>query len=207
MLCYAASLLRSAGGFSVNCHFGRPAEGSRRQGVPQLLLSPVSSQSTDFPNALLIAKRTAAPGSSLRVRGPKDNSEKHKFDVRIRTAACETSQPGSGQRPIFLTAVELRSLFVGPPCFASSGISTQDQSKIAILLENITMARTSLVDLGGRTKGLPRGNPFKKGQRLPFQFKPGQSGNPGGRPKSRQTMKSIYESMLAAPLLSNSVER
>jgi len=31
--------------------------------VPQLLLSPVSSQSTDFPNALLIAKRTAAPGS------------------------------------------------------------------------------------------------------------------------------------------------
>ena len=60
-----------------------------------------------------------------------------------------------------------------------------------MLLENTTMARTTFIDLGGRKKGLPRGKPFKKGQRLPFQFKPGQSGNPGGRPKSRQTMKSI----------------
>ena len=61
------------------------------------------------------------------------------------------------------------------------------------------MARTTFIDLGGRKKGLPRGKPFKKGERLPFQFKPGQSGNPGGRPKSRQTMKSIYESLLGRP--------
>ena len=52
-------------------------------------------------------------------------------------------------------------------------------------------ARPIFIDLGGRKKGLPRGKPFKKGERLPFQFKPGQSRNPGGRPKSLQTMKSI----------------
>jgi len=40
---------------------------------------------------------------------------------------------------------------------------------------------------------------FPKWRALAFQFKPEQSGNPGGRPKSRQTMKSIYESMLGRP--------
>jgi hypothetical protein len=36
----------------------------------------------------------------------------------------------------------------------------QLQSKIAKLLENTTMARTTFVDLGGRKKGLPR---FQRG--------------------------------------------
>ena len=56
--------------FWVACHLeghGKGLEPRRIQEqirvVPQLLLSPVRSQSTDFPNALLIAKRTAAPGS------------------------------------------------------------------------------------------------------------------------------------------------
>ena len=58
------------------------------------------------------------------------------------------------------------------------------------------MAPTTFIDLGGRKKGLPRGKPFKKGERLPFQFKRGQSGIPERTGESRQTIKSIYESML-----------
>ena len=34
------------------------------------------------------------------------------------------------------------------------------------MLENITRARTTFIDLGGRKKGLPRGKPFKKGEGL-----------------------------------------
>ena len=45
-----------------------------------------------------------------------------------------------------------------------------------------------------RKKGLPRGKSFEKGERLPFQFKPGLSENLGGRAKSRQKMKIVYES-------------
>jgi Family of unknown function (DUF5681) len=33
----------------------------------------------------------------------------------------------------------------------------------------------------------------------PSQFKPGQSGNPGGKPKVHQTMKMNYEALLSSP--------
>ena len=42
----------------------------------------------------------------------------------------------------------------------------------------------------------PSGRPFKKGERLPFQYKLGESGNPGGKPKIHQTLKMNYERML-----------
>jgi Family of unknown function (DUF5681) len=39
-----------------------------------------------------------------------------------------------------------------------------------------------------KVKKRPRGKPFAKGNTLslPYRFKPGQSGNPGGRPKSKE---------------------
>jgi hypothetical protein len=49
------------------------------------------------------------------------------------------------------------------------------------------------------SKKLPRGKPFKKGERLPFQYKPGQSGNPSGKSKVPKTMKVNYEALLSGP--------
>jgi hypothetical protein len=50
-----------------------------------------------------------------------------------------------------------------------------------------------------KQKGLPRGKPFKKNEHRPGQFEPGQSGNPGGKPKVHQTMKMYYEAQLLQP--------
>jgi hypothetical protein len=46
-------------------------------------------------------------------------------------------------------------------------------------------------------KKRPRGRPFPKGVHHATEFKPGQSGNPGGKPKVHQTMKMNQERMLA----------
>jgi hypothetical protein len=56
-----------------------------------------------------------------------------------------------------------------------------------------------LLKIGAPSKKLPRGRPFKKGERLPFQFKPGQSGNPSGTSKKPKTMKANYEELLGSP--------
>ena len=50
-----------------------------------------------------------------------------------------------------------------------------------------------------RPKLHPRGKPFKKGERHPFQFQPGQSGNPGGKPKIHQTLSMECARLLAKP--------
>jgi hypothetical protein len=46
-----------------------------------------------------------------------------------------------------------------------------------------------------KVKKLPRGKPFAPGNTmsLPYRFKPGQSGNPSGRPKSREINKASRE--------------
>jgi hypothetical protein len=48
-------------------------------------------------------------------------------------------------------------------------------------------------------KGKPRGNPDKT---APFRFKPGQSGNPGGRPKGAGSKKisEAYSAALMSPV-------
>ncbi len=61
------------------------------------------------------------------------------------------------------------------------------------------MAKPFSIILGPKSKGRPRGKPFQKGERLPYQFKPGQSGNPGGKPKVHQTLRKEYESFLGGP--------
>jgi hypothetical protein len=58
------------------------------------------------------------------------------------------------------------------------------------------MSKTIVMASVGRTKLRPRGKPFVKGKVLPFQYKPGESGNPGGKPKVHQTMKMNYEHIL-----------
>jgi hypothetical protein len=45
------------------------------------------------------------------------------------------------------------------------------------------MAKIVVVGIGARSKKRPPGKSFQKGQRQPFQFQPGRSGNPGGKPK------------------------
>jgi hypothetical protein len=59
------------------------------------------------------------------------------------------------------------------------------------------MTKVVVVGTGTRQKLRPRGKPFKKGERHAFQFKPGQSGNPGGKPKIHQRMRSEYDALLA----------
>jgi hypothetical protein len=59
------------------------------------------------------------------------------------------------------------------------------------------MTRIVIVGTGARRKLRPRGKPFKKGERHAFQFKPGQSGNPGGKPKIHQRMGVAYAAILA----------
>ena len=56
-----------------------------------------------------------------------------------------------------------------------------------------------LLKLGVPSKKLPRGRPFKKGERLPFQYKPGESGNPSGKSKAPKTMKANYDELLSGP--------
>ena len=61
------------------------------------------------------------------------------------------------------------------------------------------MLNLKLLKIGVRSKKLPRGRSFKKGERLPFQYKPGQSGNPSGKSKTPRTMKANYEALLGCP--------
>lgn len=49
-------------------------------------------------------------------------------------------------------------------------------------------------------KGKPRGRPFKKGERTPWQFQPGNKASNGGVPKVHQTMKAIYDRWLGTEI-------
>ena len=59
------------------------------------------------------------------------------------------------------------------------------------------MSKIVIVGTGTRPKLRPRGRPFKKGERHAFQFQPGESGNPGGKPKVHQRMSAEYDALLA----------
>jgi hypothetical protein len=59
------------------------------------------------------------------------------------------------------------------------------------------MVKIVIIGTGARPKLRPRGRPFKKGEGHAFQFKPGQSGNPGGKPKIQQRMSAEYDAFLA----------
>jgi hypothetical protein len=61
------------------------------------------------------------------------------------------------------------------------------------------MSNIVVVGPAVRPKRRPRGKPFKKGDRHPFQFQPGQSGNPGGKPKIHQTLSMECARLLAQP--------
>jgi hypothetical protein len=66
--------------------------------------------------------------------------------------------------------------------------------------EHGVMPNIVVVGPGVRSKRRPRGRPFKKGERQPFQYQPGQSGNPGGKPKIHQTLSMEYSRWLARPV-------
>jgi hypothetical protein len=61
------------------------------------------------------------------------------------------------------------------------------------------MSKIVVVGPAVRSKKRPRGRPFQKGERQPFQFQPGQSGNPGGKPKIHQTLSMECARLLAQP--------
>jgi Family of unknown function (DUF5681) len=62
------------------------------------------------------------------------------------------------------------------------------------------MTKVVIVGTGMRPKLRPRGKPFRKGERHAFQFKPGQSGNPGGKPKIHQRIGAEYATRLLEPV-------
>ena len=45
----------------------------------------------------------------------------------------------------------------------------------------------------------PLGHQFKKGEQHQFRYRPGQAGNPGGKPKIHQTLSTEYARWLARP--------
>jgi len=61
------------------------------------------------------------------------------------------------------------------------------------------MSKIVVLGPGVRSKKRPRGRSFQKGERHPFQYQPGQSGNPGGKPKIHQTLSMECARLLARP--------